>query len=200
MTRKRSSCSLHPFNPEIEKTLNRIRKSKNISHCTSRTQWKTITGFEGASDAGCVVPVMYPQLEPTQSYELKFGLRHMLPKFHGLAGEDPHKHLKEFHVVYSTMRPQGIPEDYIKMKVFPFSLDRAAKDWLYLQPVMFNTWGDIKRMFLKKFFSVSRIAAIRKEICEIHQHSRETLHEYWERFNKLYTTCPHHQINEQLLL
>ncbi|RDX98575.1 hypothetical protein CR513_18485, partial [Mucuna pruriens] len=26
------------------------------------------------------------------------------------------------------------------------------------------------------------------------------LHEYWERFNKLCATCPHHQINEQLLI
>ncbi|RDX70069.1 hypothetical protein CR513_50734, partial [Mucuna pruriens] len=56
-----------------------------------------------------------------------------------LVGEDPHKHLKEFHVIYSTMRQQEIPEDYIKMKAFPFSLDGAAKDWLYLQPVLFNT-------------------------------------------------------------
>ncbi|RDY07925.1 hypothetical protein CR513_07900, partial [Mucuna pruriens] len=49
--------------------------------------------------------IEYPQLEPAQSYELK-------------SGEDPHKHLKEFHMVCSTMRPQGIPEDYIKMKAF----------------------------------------------------------------------------------
>ncbi|RDX74950.1 hypothetical protein CR513_45227, partial [Mucuna pruriens] len=60
--------------------------------------------------------IQYPQLEPAQTYELKYGLIHLLPKFHGLAGEDPHKHLKEFHVVFSTMRPQGISEDYIKMK------------------------------------------------------------------------------------
>ncbi|RDY07774.1 hypothetical protein CR513_08069, partial [Mucuna pruriens] len=73
-----------------------------------------------------------PDLEPAQSYELKSGLIHLLPKFHGLAGEDPHKHLKEFHVVCSTMRPEGIPKDYIKIKAFPFSLDGAAKDWLYL--------------------------------------------------------------------
>ncbi|RDX97070.1 hypothetical protein CR513_20197, partial [Mucuna pruriens] len=76
---------------------------------------------------------VYPQLKPAQTYELKSGLIHLLPKFHGLAGKDPHKHLKEFHVVYSTMRPQGIAEDYIKMKEFPFSLDGATKDWLYLQ-------------------------------------------------------------------
>ncbi|RDX79795.1 hypothetical protein CR513_39731, partial [Mucuna pruriens] len=76
------------------------------------------------------------------------------------------------------MRPQGILEDYIKMKVFPFSLDRAAKDWLYLQPVLFNTWGDMKCMFLEKFFLVSRTTTIRKEIYGIRQHSRETLHEF----------------------
>ncbi|RDY05583.1 hypothetical protein CR513_10558, partial [Mucuna pruriens] len=124
----------------------------------------------------------------------------MLPKFHGLAGEDPHKHLNEFHVLCSTMRPQGIPEDYIKMKAFPFSLDGATKDWLYLQPVLFNTWGDMKRMFLEKFFPASRTTTIRKEICGIRQHTGETLHEYWERFNKLCATCPHHQISEQLLI
>ncbi|RDY11031.1 hypothetical protein CR513_04352, partial [Mucuna pruriens] len=135
--------------------------------------------------------IQYPQLEPTQTYELKSGLIHLLPKFHGLAGEDPHKHLKEFHVVCSTMRLQGISEDYIKMKAFPFSLDGAAKDWLYLQH---------KRTFLEKFFSASRTTFIRKEICGIRQHTGETLHEYWERFNKLCATCPHHQISEQLLI
>ncbi|RDX70536.1 hypothetical protein CR513_50214, partial [Mucuna pruriens] len=43
-------------------------------------------------------------------------------------------------------------------------------------------------------------ATIRKEICGIRQHTGETLHEYWERFNKLCATCPHHQISEQLLI
>ncbi|RDX89972.1 hypothetical protein CR513_28225, partial [Mucuna pruriens] len=46
--------------------------------------------------------IQYPQLEPAQTYELKSGLIHLLPKFHGLAGEDPHKHLKEFLVFCST--------------------------------------------------------------------------------------------------
>ena len=66
----------------------------------------------------------YPETEV--SYELKSGLIHFLPKFHGLEGEDPHKHLKEFHVVCSTMRPLDIHEDYVKMKAFPFSLDGVA--------------------------------------------------------------------------
>ncbi|RDY07601.1 hypothetical protein CR513_08255, partial [Mucuna pruriens] len=58
----------------------------------------------------------------------------------------------------------------------------------------------MKRTFLEKFFPASRTATIRKEICGIRQHTRETLHEYWERFNKLCATCPHHQISKQLLI
>ncbi|RDY13639.1 hypothetical protein CR513_01397, partial [Mucuna pruriens] len=60
--------------------------------------------------------------------------------------------------------------------------------------------GDMKRMFLEKFFPVSRTTLIKKEICGIRQHSVEILYEYWERFNKLCATCPHHQISEQLLI
>ncbi|RDX70064.1 hypothetical protein CR513_50728, partial [Mucuna pruriens] len=58
----------------------------------------------------------------------------------------------------------------------------------------------MKRMFLEKFFPASRTATIKKKICTIRQHSGETLHEYWKRFNKLCATCPHHQISEQLLI
>ncbi|RDX74825.1 hypothetical protein CR513_45384, partial [Mucuna pruriens] len=76
----------------------------------------------------------------------------------------------------------------------------SCKGWLYLQPVLFNTWGDMKRMFLEKFFLVSRTVTIRKEMCGITQHSRETLHEYWQRFNKLCATCSHHQITKKLLI
>ena len=143
--------------------------------------------------------IQYPDLH--FDFELKSGLIHLLPKFHGLAGEDPHKHLKEFHVVCSTMKPHGIAEDHIKLRAFPFSLDGAAKDWLYyLQPASIASWNDMKRLFLEKFFPASRAAAIRKDICGIRQMTGETLHEYWERFKKLCASCPHHQISDQLLI
>ena len=47
--------------------------------------------------------IEYPVLEA--AFELKSGLIHLLPTFRGLENEDPHKHLKEFHVVCSSMRP-----------------------------------------------------------------------------------------------
>ncbi|RDY13316.1 hypothetical protein CR513_01784, partial [Mucuna pruriens] len=116
-----------------------------------------------------------------------------------------------------------IPEDYIKMKVFPFSLDVAAKSIITRlcevndsafhddrhgkmahnlnlskdMLVLFKSWGDMKCMFLEKFFLASRTATIRKEICGIRQHSRETMYKCWERFNMLCATYPHHQINDE---
>ena len=63
-------------------------------------------------------------------------------------------HLKEFHVVCSSMRPTTVTEEHIKLKAFPFSLQDAAKNWLYcLPPGSINTWETLKRLFLEKFFS-----------------------------------------------
>ncbi|XP_052171559.1 uncharacterized protein LOC127787541 [Diospyros lotus] len=76
--------------------------------------------------------IEYPNLDA--AFELKSGLIHLLPTFHGLVGEDPHKHLKEFHVVCSSLKPQGVTEEQIKLRAFPFSLADAAKDWLFYLP------------------------------------------------------------------
>jgi len=63
-----------------------------------------------------------------------------------------------------------------------------------------TNWEGLKRVFLEKFFPASRVTSIRKEICGIRQQDRESLYEYWERFKRLCTSCPYHQINEQLLI
>ncbi|KAL2232540.1 UNVERIFIED_CONTAM: Retrovirus-related Pol polyprotein from transposon 17.6 [Sesamum indicum] len=132
--------------------------------------------------------IVYPNLEV--NFELKSGLIHLLPTFRGLAGEDPHKHLKEFHVVCSGMRPQGISEEEVKLRAFPFSLANQVKDWLYFLPSgSITRWNDFKRA-----------TTIRKEISGIRQFAGENLFEYWERFNQLVGTCPHHQIPNHLLI
>ena len=70
----------------------------------------------------------FPTLDAATTFELKSGLINLLPTFHGLAGEDPHKHLKELHVVCTSMKPKGVTEDQIKLRAFMFSLKDLAKD------------------------------------------------------------------------
>ena len=64
--------------------------------------------------------IMFPTLDATTTFELKYGLIHLLPTFHGLASEDPHKHLKELHVVCMSMKPTGVTEEKIKLRAFLF--------------------------------------------------------------------------------
>ena len=89
----------------------------------------------------------------------------------------------------------------IKLRVFLFSLANSAKEWLYYLPVgTITTWNGMKKAFLERYFPASKAANIKKEIYGIMQYNRETLYEYWERFEKLCVSCPHHQISEQLLI
>src|SRR3954471_9025875 len=46
-------------------------------------------------------------------FELEYGLTHLLPRFNGFAGEDSHKHLKEFQVVCSAPSEPSL-EDIVK--------------------------------------------------------------------------------------
>ncbi|XP_027103193.1 uncharacterized protein [Coffea arabica] len=144
--------------------------------------------------------ITFPTLAENTSFELKSGLIHLLPTFHGLSSEEPHKHIQEFDVVYSSMKPPSITEEQIKLRVFPFSLKDAVKDWLYYLPAEnITTWAQLKKKFLEKFFPASRVVSLRKEICSIKQYPGESLYDYWERFNKLCTRCSQHQISKQLL-
>ncbi|XP_073153968.1 uncharacterized protein [Henckelia pumila] len=71
--------------------------------------------------------ITFPTLEANAIFELKSKLIHLLPSFHGLAGENPHKHLMEFHVVCTSIKPHGVTKEQIQLRAFPFSLKSAAK-------------------------------------------------------------------------
>uniref|UniRef100_A0A151UH68 DUF6738 domain-containing protein n=1 Tax=Cajanus cajan TaxID=3821 RepID=A0A151UH68_CAJCA len=148
MTRK-NPHTLHPFDPEIDKTYLRLVR-KHIVPPESDTHSVSVasevdstenmgdqpgprerTFREMAAPDFTYESLCIQYLEEDVPFVLKTRLIHLLPKFHGRAGEDPHKHLKEFHIVCSSMRPHNVPEDHIYLKAFPFSLEDLAKEWLY---------------------------------------------------------------------
>ncbi|OMO70066.1 Retrotransposon gag protein [Corchorus capsularis] len=143
--------------------------------------------------------IQYPTT--TENFEIKSGFIQILPKFHGLSGEDPHRHLIDFQVACSLTNIQGISEEQFKLRTFPFTLMDQAKNWLYLLPKgSIISWATLKKLFLERYFRAHRVSSIRKEICGIKQRYGETMHEYWERFKSLCASCPNHQITEQLLI
>nr|XP_028954196.1 uncharacterized protein LOC103418439 [Malus domestica] len=134
-------------------------------------------------------------------FELRSGMIHYLPKFHGFSTENANKHLMEFHVVCSGMRPANVDEEQVKLRAFPFTLEAKAKEWLYNLPSgSMNTWNQVKQAFLEQYFPATKAASIRKDICAIRQQHGEPFGDYYERFTHLVASCPNHQISEHLLI
>ena len=57
------------------------------------------------------------------------------------------------HIVCVGMKPNGVDEEQVKLKAFPFSLKGAAKAWFFsIIPGFIGTWNAMKKIFLWKVF------------------------------------------------
>ncbi|WZY99930.1 hypothetical protein YC2023_072259 [Brassica napus] len=72
--------------------------------------------------------------------------------FHGFPHEDPTSHLETFVDLASTIKCNGVSEDYYLCKLFSYSLAGEAAYWFRKLPLgSLTTWNDIKYAFLNKF-------------------------------------------------
>ncbi|GKA62548.1 reverse transcriptase domain-containing protein, partial [Tanacetum coccineum] len=113
--------------------------------------------------------------------------------FFGLENDDPHSHIRRFYQITRTLRLNQVPDDVVKLILFPFSLKGAVESWLENEPPnSIMTWDDLVSKFLNPFYHHSKTRQIRKEIMNFQQVFGETFTEAWERFKDLLGKCPHH--------
>ena len=109
MTRSSSDLRID-LDLEIERTLLATRRShqittkvtilvEQIANLHDRTLKELATHIVANQ------PLFIDYLELDAPFEHKSSLIYLLPTFHRFEGEDPHKHLKEFHVVCSIFKP-----------------------------------------------------------------------------------------------
>nr|GEV89726.1 reverse transcriptase domain-containing protein [Tanacetum cinerariifolium] len=85
-------------------------------------------------------------------------------QFHGLPGDDANKHLDKF------LHFDHLPRNSI------------------------NTFEQMAKMFLEKYFPPSMVTKLRNEITNFHQRPNESLFEAWERYNLSIDRCPKHNM------
>ena len=71
--------------------------------------------------------------------------------FYGKANEDASAHLQQFLEFCSTFVIMGVSQDAIRLRLFPFSLQGRAKQWLYANKTAVDTWEKCAKAFLAKF-------------------------------------------------
>nr|GEU96669.1 reverse transcriptase domain-containing protein [Tanacetum cinerariifolium] len=97
----------------------------------------------------------------------------------------------------SLLADRDVPNDVIKLMMFPYSLEGNARVWYDKEP--FNsilTWEDLVNKFVNQFFPPSKTTHLKNEISRFTQRFEETFGEAWKRFKEMLRACPHHGFME----
>nr|GEW33843.1 reverse transcriptase domain-containing protein [Tanacetum cinerariifolium] len=79
-----------------------------------------------------------------------------------------------------------VPNDVIKLMMFPYSLKGSARIWYDKEPPnSILTWEDLVNKFVNQFFPPSKTTHLKNEISRFTQRFEETFREAWERFKQM---------------
>nr|GEY12957.1 reverse transcriptase domain-containing protein [Tanacetum cinerariifolium] len=100
--------------------------------------------------------------------------------------EGPHAHIHYFNKITSTLKFPNVPNTSIKLTLFPFSLEGAARIWLEKEPPRsIFTWDDLVSKFINRFFPPSKTTSLHNEIINFQERFDESFSEAWDRFKDL---------------
>ena len=197
MLGRRSLCfDPEPYNPEIEHSLRKIRAKKKESKNKMAEQQPTPPPKqlkEYFTPATYDSPTRTRMPTVTVPFEIKHSLIQMLPSFYRLEYENPFKHVDAFLEICSTVVLNNISNNALHLHLFSLSLKDKAKGWLDTKTNI-TTWDQLQKEFLKKFFFIGKLTALRRAITTFSHNKNEQLHESWERFQELLRSCPHHEV------
>ncbi|GJR82226.1 reverse transcriptase domain-containing protein [Tanacetum coccineum] len=175
-----------------------LEKPNNNPPIVTMADNRTMAQLLEAPTEGYEDAIVVPEIT-ANNFEIKHGLLNLVQnkQFFGHDKEDPHAHIRYFNKITSTMKFPNVPSTSVKLMLFPFSLEGAARIWLDKEPPRsILTWDDLVSKFINKFFPPSKTTNLRNEITRFQQRFDESFYEAWDRFNDLLRACPHHGFSE----
>ncbi|XP_047942991.1 uncharacterized protein LOC125189799 [Salvia hispanica] len=146
---------------------------------------------------GVANPTVFNNID-ANNFELKPGLIQIAENnaFRVKSSDDPNKHITKFIQICNTTKMNGVTDDQIRLRLFPFSLEDAAKDWLEsLTPGSIRTWDQMVHKFLEKFYPPSEAIKRQHEIIAFQMIPVETIGDACGRFKALLKRCPNHGLS-----
>ncbi|GJZ79435.1 reverse transcriptase domain-containing protein, partial [Tanacetum coccineum] len=152
---------------------------------------RTIEELFRAPTEGYGEAIVLPEIN-TDHFEIKTNLLQIVQAnpFHGYKRENPHAHINSFKRITSTLRFRDVPNDVIKLMMFPYSLEGNARLWYEKEPPnSILTWEDLVTKFVNQFFPPSKTTHLKNEISRFTQKFEETFSEAWERERSRLLKC-----------
>nr|GEY36135.1 reverse transcriptase domain-containing protein [Tanacetum cinerariifolium] len=191
-----SPVIVKPLRIELPFLINQFQEDPppEVSMADNRTMVELLQApTEGYEEAIVILEIA------ANNFELKHGLINLVQnkQFFRHDKEDPHAHIRYFNKITSTMRVPNVPSSSIKLMLFPFSPEGAARIWFEKEPPRsILTWDDLVSKFINQFFPPSKMTNLHNEITRFQQRFDESFYEAWDHFNDLLRTCPHHGFSE----
>ena len=178
------------FIPELtrfERENRRHSQEESSIMAEQREVERTLLDFAMPGVDGTRQSIARPTIN-ANNFEIKPALLQMIQssvQFYGLANEDPNAHIANFLEICDTFKYNGVSDDAIRLRLFPFTLKDRAKAWLNSQPpASITTWDLLAKAFLAKYFPPAKTAKIIKDITTFQQFEMESLSDTWERFKE----------------
>nr|GEW63465.1 reverse transcriptase domain-containing protein [Tanacetum cinerariifolium] len=132
-------------------------------------------------------------------FEIKTNLLQLVQAnpYHGFERENPHTKINNFKRITSTLKFRDVPNDVIKLMMFPYSLEGNARVWYDKEPPnSILTWEDLVTKFVNQFFPPSKTIHLKNEISRFTQRFEETFREAWKRFKETLRAFSHYGFTE----
>ncbi|GJU57297.1 reverse transcriptase domain-containing protein [Tanacetum coccineum] len=178
----------------VEPELRTIVETPVVTMADTRTMSDLLQAPTKGYGDGIVLPPIL-----AENFELKVGLLQLVTssQFHGFERDDPHAYIRWFNKITSTLKYKDVPHNAIKLMLFLFSLEGAARIWLEKNPPRsILTWEDLVSKFVNYFFPPSKTTNLKNDITNFQQKFDETFCEASDRFKVLLHKCPHHGFSE----
>jgi len=198
LTRSQSLDLQLMFDPEIERTLRRLRAEarRAVMAEERRDNEQPVAPADNRILLDYLAPpnqivrsaIRVPTIE-ANNFEMRVPLIQMMQsiQFGGRVGEDPHNHVRKFLQLANTIKMNDISTDTIWLILFLFSVTDRVMNWMNnsLPEGSITTWDQLQRQFLAHYFPPALASKLLSEIAYFSQYEHETFYDAWDRFQDL---------------
>jgi hypothetical protein len=146
------------------------------------------------------LPILHPE-EIGRPFEIKTTTIRMLQHSPFTGKDDPNLHLQAFIQLCQTFNMDGVTQDQMRARLFPFLLLGKALQWFHSQPAeTVQNWNTLMKAFMKEYYSPGKTQSLRNKIATFAQYPMETISEAFKRFNEYTRAVPHHKFPKEDLV
>jgi hypothetical protein len=96
---------------------------------------------------------------------------------------------------------RGVPDEWFKWNLFPYSLAGEAETWYsFASFEVEGNWNKLTKKFCDKFFPISKVQHLRRQVITFPQGEEEGIDQAWNRFNELIEQGPRLGFSSDVLL